>query len=636
MRQNLSEQSKQMKQALGDIKNNYVKPVRNIAAFFGTSNDKNEPEDYIIRQTKKTLGRLPDGLVDTRYRQATESYLQERPPAMHKRLKEYWEDHQTSTKNAEEICEELQRFLSQAVAKYAEVQTEADLTDKLQEIVNGLDVQVRHLHKFLKVPINWSESIMNRELALARSERFGDFDVAELVHAARIVSRSPPSKHASEILETIDVVCKVQHPDGNWPCSQPFYWTGGGLAGYPHSAEVAWALVSIMRTLTADPEKFGMGPSEALARLEAGNQALQKYLGWLTANVREYAVPELLRVATANPDKPRQIFGWSTDRTPEPGLVHAWATANVAEFLVEYRTYLQDQINAILRVQFLSYHPKDLEPLAEFHPPDLSKLYKDRVGTWLWHQLQPHTQRTLRETQWIPGAKYGGELELEFGSAILAGPPGSAKSFLAKRIAGELQWPLIVLSPSDFLSAGEGEVEARARQIFNALAAGSRLVYFFDEIDELILDRAYTQKEHIRSVFSFLTPSFLTKPQDLREAATQKCFVFFIGTNYLDRIDPAAKRTGRIDKKLLILYPDAPSRRGFIVKSLTKALVKDVKDIDEEKNRRERIDPFFSGEKDVMPDPVAAIVNASALLSLPGLKQLCEQVSAKFNTGGNH
>ena len=192
MRQNLSEQSKQMKQALGDIKNNYVKPVRNIAAFFGTSNDKNEPEDFIIRQTKKTLGRLPDGLVDTRYRQATESYLQERPPAMHKRLKEYWEDHQTSTKNAEEICEELQRFLSQAVAKYAEVQTEADLTDKLQEIVNGLDVQVRHLHKFLKVPINWSESIMNRELALARSERFGDFDVAELVHAARIVSRSPP------------------------------------------------------------------------------------------------------------------------------------------------------------------------------------------------------------------------------------------------------------------------------------------------------------------------------------------------------------------------------------------------------------------------------------------------------------
>ena len=58
MRQNLSEQSKQMKQALGDIKNNYVKPVRNIAAFFGTSNDKNEPEDCIIRQTKKTLGRV--------------------------------------------------------------------------------------------------------------------------------------------------------------------------------------------------------------------------------------------------------------------------------------------------------------------------------------------------------------------------------------------------------------------------------------------------------------------------------------------------------------------------------------------------------------------------------------------------
>ena len=307
--------------------------------------------------------------------------------------------------------------------------------------------------------------------------------------------------------------------------------------------------------------------------------------------------------------KERWIFGWATDRTPEPGLVHTWATANVAEFLVEYRAFLQEQVNTLLRMRFLSYHPNDLEPMDQFSPPDLIDDYKDRLSTQLWVDLiKMHKARALRETHWIPQADYAPR-PVVF-SAILAGPPGSAKSYLARCIAGELGWPLIALSPSDFLSAGEAGIEARAREIFMALGSGSRLVYFFDEIDELIFDReSDREKASNRSVFSFLTPSFLTKLQDLRDAAKQKSFIFLIGTNYLDHIDAAAKRSGRIDREFMVIYPDEESRMAFIVDDLKKQV------------KREAL-----GKKDLQ-EFLTNISSSTALFSVPGLIKLCQEIA---------
>lgn len=65
--------------------------------------------------------------------------------------------------------------------------------------------------------------------------------------------------------------------------------------------------------------------------------------------------------------------------------------------------------------------------------------------------------------------------------------PGGRDCGAVVVMARELQWPLVMLTPSDFLVGGEADVEDKARDIFNALSCGSRLIYFFDEIDELIL-----------------------------------------------------------------------------------------------------------------------------------------------------
>jgi len=85
------------------------------------------------------------------------------------------------------------------------------------------------------------------------------------------------------------------------------------------------------------------------------------------------------------------------------------------------------------------------------------------------------------------------------------------------------------------------------------------LVYFFDEIDELLVSRDRAP-ERTQSIFSFLTPSFLTKIQDLREEADRKSYIFVVGTNYFDRIDEAAKRRERIDRQFMVIYPDRASR----------------------------------------------------------------------------
>jgi len=61
----------------------------------------------------------------------------------------------------------------------------------------------------------------------------------------------------------------------------------------------------------------------------------------------------------------------------------------------------------------------------------------------------------------------------------------------------------------------------------------------------------------------------LTKLNELRRS---KGILFIIATNYENRIDPAIKRSGRIDRKYLILPPDMEGRkegRKRIISSLT-------------------------------------------------------------------
>lgn len=77
-------------------------------------------------------------------------------------------------------------------------------------------------------------------------------------------------------------------------------------------------------------------------------------------------------------------------------------------------------------------------------------------------------------------------------SLLLFGPPGTAKTTVVKALADGLQWPLVFLSPGNFIERGLEYIEAQAKAVFEMLQRLSRVVILFDECDELFRDRKPT------------------------------------------------------------------------------------------------------------------------------------------------
>jgi cytidylate kinase len=156
-------------------------------------------------------------------------------------------------------------------------------------------------------------------------------------------------------------------------------------------------------------------------------------------------------------------------------------------------------------------------------------------------------------------------------SMLLYGPPGAGKTSVAENLADALGFRLVTITVSDFLAGGGGEVEARAKMIFEVLEEQANVVILFDEIDELILDRSSTRHEKQDTVFKFMTPGMLTKLNKLRRAQRS---IFIIATNYAYRIDRAIRRTGRIDQNYLLLPSDAASRQRMLTGFLREAIIR--------------------------------------------------------------
>lgn len=150
-------------------------------------------------------------------------------------------------------------------------------------------------------------------------------------------------------------------------------------------------------------------------------------------------------------------------------------------------------------------------------------------------------------------------------SALLYGPPGSGKTYLVKQLAAALDWPLVELNPGSFLTEGTEFIEYRARHVFETLMRLDHAVIFFDECDELLLDREQ-QDPGNRNILSFVTACMLPKFQELHDA---RAVVFVVATNYVARIDKAMRRPGRVDLLLLYDRPDQRARRMILEKQWT-------------------------------------------------------------------
>jgi len=140
---------------------------------------------------------------------------------------------------------------------------------------------------------------------------------------------------------------------------------------------------------------------------------------------------------------------------------------------------------------------------------------------------------------------------------LLFGPPGSGKTLLIKSMAKELNMSIIKIQPENIKGKYVGESEKSMRKVFDIADAMSPCIVFLDEFDRLSKRDAgpQTSSNVDKELFSML----LEKLGD-----ENRQWFFAAATNLIEVIDPAMRRTGRIDSVVPMPYPDEKAREEIL------------------------------------------------------------------------
>lgn len=137
---------------------------------------------------------------------------------------------------------------------------------------------------------------------------------------------------------------------------------------------------------------------------------------------------------------------------------------------------------------------------------------------------------------------------------IMHGPPGCAKTLLAKAITNESKMAFISVKGSELENKWVGETDKTIRNLFKKARENSPCVIFIDEIDTIAQKTEKSSNEHHSKTLG----AFLTEMDGLEES---KDVVVIGATNRIEVIDPAFIRPGRIDKKVYVGLPNETARR---------------------------------------------------------------------------
>ena len=141
---------------------------------------------------------------------------------------------------------------------------------------------------------------------------------------------------------------------------------------------------------------------------------------------------------------------------------------------------------------------------------------------------------------------------------LLFGPPGCGKTYIARQLAEELGHYFVEIIPSEVASPYVHQTVMRIRDLFDDAAEQAPAVVFIDEFEALVPARAGLgghQQYKAEEVNEFLA--------HLNSCSQKQIFVI-AATNQPDKIDPAVRRTGRLDKLIYVGPPDAEARREML------------------------------------------------------------------------
>jgi hypothetical protein len=413
-------------------------------------------------------------------------------------------------------------------------------------------------HYWDTVDTIWFERRLHQHLAYWG---VGDprFDPAQLAFSLEGVLQHDADGLSPVTVEHVfNVLSRYQEREPCWRPVAPFMATDRGLSLFPLSAEVANSILRSCEIL----DRNELAPLH-FAKFE---RQMWAYVSWLLARIERF---------TWNGNR---VAGWHSDYAQERDTIHLWQTSQVLLFLLHFASLLQRKIAAD-GLNAANITPKNYTTLDDI------RTYWSEETVNLAPQVPASSKATaatnpaaVNKKEPAPAYSVLKDIFDDFVrprledsadnrncSFMLYGPPGTGKTTVAEQISVRLNWPLIIITVSDFLAQGAAEMEARAKMIFSVLCEQHNAVILFDEIDQLLLDRNSRWYQAQDDVFKFMTPGMLTKLQDLRDA---KRSVFIVATNYFERIDGAIKRRGRIDEHFLLSLPDWKRRRFFIAKFL--------------------------------------------------------------------
>ena len=269
--------------------------------------------------------------------------------------------------------------------------------------------------------------------------------------------------------------------------------------------------------------------------------SLEKAVAWCEANQLTY------------PGSTDPCVGWNSGgdlSSLHKEQPESWATAVVHMFLWELRDVLSQRIQKQILQKYKARSAAtrltttavpaldkllDVDVLLEKKPRSILSVLRGRIIT----KNAGKSQDTVRHNK-IKGAR----------SALMFGPPGTSKTETARAVADELGWPMVELTPSEFVRGTLANIYDKAEEIFEDLMDLSAAVVFFDEMDALVQTRE--GEEHLDIASQFLTTTMLPKLSRLHGQAS---VVFFMATNFQDRFDAAIKRSGRFDLLLCMGPP---------------------------------------------------------------------------------
>jgi 1,4-alpha-glucan branching enzyme len=369
--------------------------------------------------------------------------------------------------------------------------------------------------------------VVRQEVAYASAGNDTDFDAADLLSAIAISERWDQISQL-EVEDAIGKALRAARHDGSWTTGQPIYLSKRVLGVWPGTADLGWLLATAIR---------------GKPRIRIADDALRAFVPWLVRNQTkiEYRPDERTRIV---------LQGWPAERR-ETTTIDLWTTAAAVQALLDIRDLVEHRLWELCERRFFVIHA--VRSLEKVDPVDLGARHDRRL-----HYRLRKAARDMRSHSSWRTAEY---------SFVLHGPPGSSKTAVAEALGGETagggEARIVRITPADFTRRGEAGVDAEARFIFDLLTRVRRVTIIFDEIDDLLRRR---ELKGVPAFLKMIVPAMLNRLQDLRDAAPRQEISAIVAMNYIDNVEPALVRPGRIDGAIPVVYPDAWSRENTLLR----------------------------------------------------------------------